>query len=195
MYTNASHAAYGCPGGSGHPVCDVVVNDVFPPAPDTCANNATFFASESDLSLRKIVYQLKRCDEGPYTDPLDATTFVTSVHHLETPANIEEGLSIPRLTVGPVWGTEVEFQQFRKDNPDIVAIRIDDDAGPDGKALNRSDDVNYLAAKIDTANEKNSKAARDFLEFLKSNEAQVILERAGFIPATEDELNTTIPLP
>jgi len=80
----------------------------------------------------------------------------------------------------------VEFQQFRKDNPDIVAIRISDDPGPHGKVLNRSDDVNYLAAKIDTANEKNNRAARDFLKFLKSPEAQVILERAGFIPATED---------
>jgi len=46
--------------------------------------------------------------------------------------------------------------------------------------------VNYLATKIDTANEKNNRAARDFLKFLKSPEAQVILERAGFIPATED---------
>ena len=97
--------------------------------------------------------------------------------------------------MGPVWGTEVEFQQFRRNNPDIVAIRIDGDPGPDGKALNRSDDVNYLAAKIDTANEKNNRAARDFLEFLKSDEAQVILERAGFIPATEDELNMTIQVP
>lgn len=194
MYTNASQAAYGCP-GSGHPVCVVIVNDVFPPKPDDCATNATFFADEDDASLRKIVYQLKRCDEFPYTSPSDATTFITSVHHLETPANIEEGLSVSRLTVGPVWGTEVEFQQFRKDNPAIVAIRIDDDAGLDGKALNRSNDVNYLAAKIDTANEKNNRAARDFLKFLKSPEAQVILESAGFIPATQTELNTTIPLP
>jgi hypothetical protein len=194
MYTNASQAAYGCP-GSGHPVCVVIVNDVFPPKPDDCATNATFFADEDHASLRKIVYQLKRCDEFPYTSPSDATTFITSVHHLETPANIEEGLSVSRLTVGPVWGTEVEFQQFRKDNPAIVAIRIDDDAGLDGKALNRSNDVNYLAAKIDTANEKNNRAARDFLKFLKSPEAQVIPESAGFIPATQTELNTTIPLP
>ncbi len=192
MYTNASHAVYGCP---GHPVCDVGVNDVRPPQPDNEAGMGEFFDGESDLSLRKIVYYLKRFDLGDYIDPLDATTFVTSVHHLETPANINDGLSEPRLTVGPVWGTEVEFQQFRRDNPDIVAIRISDDAGPDDKALNRSDDVNYLAAKVDTANEKNNRAARDFLEFLKSPEAQVILERAGFIPATEDELNTTIPLP
>lgn len=194
MYTNASQAAYGCP-GSGHAVCDVVVNDVFPPKPDECPTNATFFASEDNASLRKIVYQLKRCDEYPYTSTTDATTFITSVHHLETPANIEEGVSIGRLTVGPVWGTEVEFQQFRKGNPDIVAIRIDDSLGLDGKALNRSDDVNYLAAKVATANNKNKNAARDFLEFLKSDEAQVILERAGFIPATETELNTTIPIP
>lgn len=196
MYTNASHAVFGCP-SSGDPVCDVIVNDVFPPAPDDCINNSIFFMDESDDSLRKIVYQQKRCDEGPYTDPNDATTFVTAVHHLETPANINEGFNMmpQRLTVGPVWGTEVEFQQFRKDNPDIVAIRIDDDSGPDGKALNRSDDVNYLAAKIDTANEKNSRAARDFLKFLKSPEAQFILGFAGFLPATDDELNTTIPLP
>jgi hypothetical protein len=196
MYTNASQAAYGCP-GSDHEVCGILVNDVFPPKPDDCDTNAAFFGSEDDASLRKIVYQLKRCDQGPYTSTDDATTFITSVHHLETPANIEEGQSMmpPRLTVGPVWGTEVEFQQFRKENPDIVAIRIDDAAGPDGKALNRSDHVNYLAAKVNTANKKNYRAARDFLEFLKSSEAQFILEQAGFIPATETELNTSIPLP
>jgi hypothetical protein len=194
MYTNASHAAYGCP-GSGHPVCSVVVNDVFTPGADTCANNATFFASESNLSLRKIVYQLKRCDEGPYTSPSDATTFVTSVHHLETPANINDGLAVPRLTVGPVWGTEVEFQQFRRNNPDIVAMRVDDSAGPDGQALNRSDHVNYLAAKMGTGSKKNKQATEDFLDFLRSDEAQVILERAGFLPATATELNTTITLP
>jgi ABC-type molybdate transport system substrate-binding protein len=194
MYTNASHAAFGCP-ASELPVCSVGVQDVRPPPPDTCANNGAWFTSksESDDSLRKIVYQLKRCDEGPYTDLSDATTFITSVHHLETPANIEEGLGIPRLTVGPVWGTEVEFQQFRKDNPDIVAMRIDGAAGPDGKALNRSDDVNYLATVLKNA--KKPGAAKDFLYFLRSDEAQVILERAGFIPATEDELDTTIPLP
>ena len=196
MYTNASHAVYGCT-DSGHPVCAVGVNDVFPTETDDQAGMAAFFSGESDLSLRKIVYYLKRFNLAPYNSPapLNATTFVTSVHHLETPANIEEGLTIPRLTVGPVWGTEVEFQQYRKGKPNIVAIRIDDDVGLDGKALNRSDDVNYLAAKVATANNKNKKAARDFLKFLKSDEAQVILERAGFIPATETELNTTIPLP
>ena len=200
MYTNTSHTVYGCP-ASGHPVCSVVVNDVFPPGADDFPNQTAFFDGESDLSLRKIVYYLKRFNLSPYDAPLDATTFVTSVHHLETPANINEGEAISRLTVGPVWGTEVEFQQFRKGNTNIVAIRVSDDPGPDGKALNRSDDVNYLAAKIDTANKKskrnkkNKRAARNFLKFLKSPEAQVILERAGFIPATPTELNTTIPLP
>lgn len=209
MYTNTSHAVYGCP-ASAHPVCSVVVNDVFPPGADDFAGMTAFFTGESDLSLRKIVYYLKRFNLAPYSAPLDATTFVTSVHHLETPANIEEGLTVPRLTAGPVWGTEVEFQQFRRNNPDIIAIRIDDSAGPDGKALNRSDDVNYLAAEVnevsdddddsdsdsnDMVRAENHKAARDFLNFLKSPEAQVILERAGFIPATGSELNTSIPLP
>jgi len=199
MYTNVSQAVFGCP-DPDKPVCDVEVNDVFPPQPDNEAGMQDFFNTgrdvpESDLSLRKIVYYLKRFDLGDYIDPLDATTFITSVHHLETPANIEEGLSVPRLTVGPVWGTEVEFQQYRKNNPDIVALRISDVAGPDGKALNRSDDVNYLAAKLDTANKKNNRAARDFLNFLRSPETQVILERGGFIPATADELNTTVQLP
>ena len=194
MYTNSSHEAYGCP-ASGHAVCSVGVNDVFTPGPDTCANNGGsggIFDGESNLSLRKIVYQLKRCDEGPYISPLDATTFVTSVHHLETPAHINDGLP-SRYTVGPVWGTEVEFQQFRRSNPDIVAIRISNDAGPDGQALNRSDHVNYLATQL--TNAKKPGAAKDFLNFLKSDEAQVILERAGFIPATAGELNTSIPLP
>jgi hypothetical protein len=196
MYTNASHIAYDCANNPLHPVCPVVVNDVFTPGPDTCVNNGGvggIFDGESDLSLRKIVYQLKRCDEPPYDSLTDATTFVTSVHHLETPANINEGIGIGRLTVGPVWGTEVEFQQFRRNNPDIVAIRISDDTGPDGQALNRSDHVNYLATKVENA--KKPGAAKDFLNFLKSDEAQVIYERAGFIPATPAELDTAIPLP
>jgi ABC-type glycerol-3-phosphate transport system substrate-binding protein len=71
-------------------------------------------------------------------------------------------------------------------------MRIDSSAGPDGQALNRSDHVNYLAAAL---NDKKPGAAKAFLNFLKSDEAQVILERAGFIPATADELDTTIPLP
>ncbi|UCC56751.1 MAG: substrate-binding domain-containing protein [Gammaproteobacteria bacterium] len=194
MYTNASYAVFDCETTPAQPVCGVLVNDVRPNVPDTCTDMGAWFASkgEPDESLRKIVYQLKRCDEGDYTSEEDATTFITAVHHLETPANIFDGLP-SRLTVGPVWGTEVEFQQFRKDEPDIVAIRIDDAAGPDGKALNRSDDVNYLATKVESA--KYPGAAKDFLNFLKSVEAQFILEQAGFIPATEEELNTDIPLP
>ena len=39
-----------------------------------------------------------------------------------------------------------------------------------------------------------SLAAKDFLNFLKSDEAQVSYERAGFIPATPAELNTTTAL-
>ena len=61
------------------------------------------------------------------------------------------------------------------------------------QALNRSDHVNYLATQL--TNAKKPGAAKDFLNFLKSDEAQVILERAGFIPATAGELNTSIPLP
>ena len=194
MYTNASHAVYGCP-ASGHPVCGVGVNDVFPSQPDDEVGMGTFFAGESNASLRKVVYFLKRFDLGVYSDPYDAMTSVTFVHHLETPANVEAGAASGALWVGPVWGTEVEFQQFRRNNPDIVAIRVSDDAGPDGNALNRSDDVNYLAAKIGTAAKRNRQAADDFLNFLKSDEAQVIYERAGFIPATPAELSTTVPLP
>jgi hypothetical protein len=198
MYTNVSHAVFGCT-DTEPPVCDVGVNDVFlgDGQNDDFEGLSAFFADEDDGSLRKIVYYLKRFNLPPYDVPGDATTFVTAVHHLETPAHIEEGVDMlpQRLTVGPVWGTEVEFQQKRKDNPDIVAIRISSEAGPDGRALNRSDHVNYLAAKINTASEKNNRAARDFLEFLRSSEAQFILESAGFIPATADELNTTTTLP
>lgn len=193
MYTNASHGVYGCP-ASNHSVCNVQVNDIFPTQQDTQAGMGEFFSSEDNTSLRKIVYYLKRFHLGDYVNPSDATTFVTSVHHLETPENIEQGLALGRLTVGTVWGTEVEFQQFRKNNPDLVALRVSSDAGVDGKALNRSDDVNYLAARLDYDDNKNKRAAKDFLKFLKSPEAQVIYQRAGFIPATTDELNNTIKL-
>ncbi|MDH5693536.1 MAG: substrate-binding domain-containing protein [Gammaproteobacteria bacterium] len=193
MYVNATHAVYGCP-ASGHAVCSVKVNDVFPTQADNQAGMSEFFANESDNSLRKIVYFSKRFDQGEYANPADGTTFVTFVHHLDTPENIEHGVDIARLTVGPVWGTEVEFQQFRKDNPDIVALRVSNEAGPDGKALNRSNDVNYLAARLKNISEQRKDAAKDFLRFLKSPEAQTIYQRAGFIPATSTELNTNVYL-
>lgn len=126
-------------------------------------------------SLRRIVYHDK-VKEG--------RTLLTEVHHIETPDYIRSG----KARLGPVWVTEVLFQQNRLGATDIAAIEIDG-LGPDGKHLDRREKVNYLAAIVDgTIDPAHREAAEAWINFLRSPRAQEILESVGFIPATQEEL-------
>ncbi len=128
-------------------------------------------------SLRRIVYHDKE---------LTGATTLTSIHHLETPEALRQGTS----RLGPVWVTEVLYQQNRLGKTDLVSIEIDG-VGPDGRHLDRRDKVNYLATIVESTVEANNKnAAIAWVNFLRSSEAQQIMEHAGFIPATFEELNT-----
>jgi len=126
-------------------------------------------------SLRRIVYHDK-VGSG-------ATT-LTSIHHLETPEALRNGSS----RFGPVWVTEVLYQQNRLGHHDLVSIEIDG-LGADGKYLDRREKVNYLAAIVEKTVEANNKnAAIAWVGFLRSFEAQTIFQHAGFIPASSNEL-------
>jgi len=137
--------------------------------------NPALLGDDPANSLRRIVYHDK-ANSG-------ATT-LTSIHHLETPEALRNGSS----RFGPVWVTEVLYQQNRLGHNDLVTIEIDG-LGADGKYLDRREKVNYLSAIVEKTVEANNKgAALAWVEFLRSFEAQAIFQHAGFIPASSDEL-------
>lgn len=137
--------------------------------------NPVALANDPTNSLRRIVY---------YDKVLSEATFLTSIHHLETPELIRSG----HARLGPVWATEVLYQQNRLNQTDVAAVEIDG-VGQDGKYLDRREKVNYLATIVEkTAESNNKNAALAWITFLRSPEAQQIFENAGFIPATTEEL-------
>lgn len=88
----------------------------------------TALVNDPPQSLRRKVY---------FDKVLTDTTLLTSIHHLETPENIHQG----NVRLGPVWITEVKYQQNRLGKNDLVAINIGG-KGLDGKFLDRREKVN-----------------------------------------------------
>lgn len=134
-------------------------------------------ANDPVESLRRIVYADK---------VTSGKTLLTSIHHLETPNNIRH----QNTRLGPVWVTEVKYQQNRLGNTDLAAIELGG-VGLDGKFLDRREKVNYLAAKVNAKGDglrNNRRAANAWLDFLSSESAQTILENVGFIRAASNEL-------
>jgi ABC-type molybdate transport system substrate-binding protein len=95
----------------------------------------------------------------------DGTTFVTQIHHRQTPMRIMEGSS----DAGPVWRTEAMFQR-RIGNP-IEKIDIPEEHN-----------VRSTTAAGVMKNALHKEAARRFLEFLTSEQSAAIDERHGFEP-------------
>ena len=93
------------------------------------------------------------------------TTFMTRMHHRQTPMRIMEGKS----DCGPTWYTEPFFQQ-KIGNP-IGMVEIPDEI---------NEYVTYTAAGMKNA--PHARAARDFLNFLASKEGQAIYREYGFLP-------------
>jgi len=147
-------------------------------------------------SLRRIVYYDKSCgnirpdlppDEQPTPICNDPATFITLIHHLETPDNLRRDIA----DVGPVWATEVFYQRNRLERNDVVAIEITGENPATGDDFNRGDKVNYLATIVEGVMDPNHKqAAKNWINFLRSDDAQQILENVGFEGATEEELAT-----
>jgi hypothetical protein len=153
-------------------------------------------AADPANSLRRIVYYDKSCgnirpdlppDDQPIPFCLDPSTFITLIHHLETPDNLRNNVA----DVGPVWATEVFYQRNRLDRDDVVAIEITGENPATGDDFNRGDKVNYLATIVEGVMEpSHKKAARNWINFLRSDAAQQILENVGFEGATAEELAT-----
>jgi ABC-type molybdate transport system substrate-binding protein len=137
--------------------------------------NPKKLAMDPGKSLRRIVYE----------DKVKAgSTLLTSIHHLETPAYIRAG----KARLGPVWVTEVLYQQNRLGKKDLGHIEIGA-KGSDGKYLDRREKVNYLATIVEGKMDPDHKqAALDWIQFLRSPKAQKIFENVGFMPATAGEL-------
>ncbi len=96
----------------------------------------------------------------------DGSTVLTQIHHRQSPLNILEG----RADAAPVWYTEAYFQQQVLHRPvETVEIPV---------AMNSR--VTYTAAELRAA--PHPRAARDFLTFLATPQAQAVYRKYGFEP-------------
>lgn len=98
----------------------------------------------------------------------DGSTYLTRIHHRESPLRVLQGES----DAAPVWSTEVYFQQQILHRPvETIAIPAEQNVTS-----------TYTAARMKDA--PHAQAAKDFLAFMTSPEAQAIYHTYGFQPAT-----------
>lgn len=90
--------------------------------------------------------------------------YLTKIHHRETPMRILYGDS----DAGPVWSTEVQYQQMIGNPVEGVEVPAKDNVT-----------AKYVAASLKTA--PHPQAAKDFLDFLASAEAKAVYKKYGFI--------------
>jgi ABC-type molybdate transport system substrate-binding protein len=155
---------------------------VYPNDTAVQAMNPTMFnpaqLSQDPLnSIRRIVY---------YDKVNNGSTLVNHIHHIETPVWLRQGIA----RIGPVWATEALYQVKRLGETDLGSFEIGGN-GLDGKPLNRSTKVNYLATIVEGKMDRDhKKAAKKWIEFLRTPAAQAIFTEGGFIPGTPAELAT-----
>jgi molybdate transport system substrate-binding protein len=94
----------------------------------------------------------------------NGTTFLTYIHHRQTPMRVMKKES----DAGPVWYTEAYFQKMIGNPIDLVEIPYEDNVV-----------VTYVAGKLKNAPHK--QAATDFMHFLKSEEGKSIYKKYGFL--------------
>ena len=99
------------------------------------------------------------------TKVADGTTVLTQIHHRQTPIRLMQGLA----DAGPTWYTEAYFQRLIGNPIDLVEI---------------PDDINfrvtYVAAALRSA--PHAQAARDFVTFMATPQAQAVYQKYGFRP-------------
>lgn len=93
------------------------------------------------------------------------TTFLTHIHHRQTPMRIMKKKS----DAGPVWYTEAYFQKMIGNPIGMVKIQ------PKNNVV-----VTYVAGRMKSA--PHMQAAKDFFSFLQSAKAQAIYQKYGFLP-------------
>ena len=98
----------------------------------------------------------------------DGTTVLTQIHHRQTPIRIMQGLA----DAGPTWYTEAFFQHLIGNPIDLIEIP---------EAINLH--VTYVAAALKAA--PHPQAARDFVTFMQTTQAQAVYRKYGFRPASQ----------
>ncbi|WP_266169242.1 substrate-binding domain-containing protein [Dyella subtropica] len=94
----------------------------------------------------------------------DGSTFLTSIHHRQSPLRVLQGDS----DAAPVWLTEAYFQQEILHHPvETVAIPAEQNVT-----------ATYSAARMKDA--PHAQAAKDFLAFMRTPQAQAIYRKYGF---------------
>jgi molybdate transport system substrate-binding protein len=94
----------------------------------------------------------------------DGTTFLTRIHHRQSPLRVLEGES----DAAPVWSTEAYFQEQILHHPvQTVAIPAAQNAV-----------ATYTAARM--RNAPHAQAAKDFMSFMQSPAAQAVYRKYGF---------------
>jgi molybdate transport system substrate-binding protein len=93
------------------------------------------------------------------------TTFLTHIHHRQTPVRIMKGES----DAGPIWYTEAYFQKMIGNPIDMVEVPAKDNLVG-----------TYIVGKLKNA--LHQEAASDFFRFLKSERAGAIYKKYGFLP-------------
>lgn len=98
------------------------------------------------------------------------TTFITRIHHRQTPMRIMEKKS----DAGPVWYTEPKFQQMIGNPVDMVEIPEEHNVW------------GTTAAGI-MKDAPHKQAAQDFLNFITSEKGQSIYRKYGFEPVAQEQ--------
>jgi hypothetical protein len=117
------------------------------------------------------------------------TTHESRVHHVETPNGIlgEEGY-VP-VDVGFVWITELAYQ-LNNGNLEVQGMVGEQDISnlgiprPAGSDVNK--DITYSLALLATS--KHKKRGRQFIDFLRSPQGQMVYTDGGFTGLTQTEL-------
>ncbi|MEJ2059959.1 MAG: substrate-binding domain-containing protein [Gammaproteobacteria bacterium] len=100
-------------------------------------------------------------------------TWFTSRHHRETPYRIEQG----QADAGVVWATEVVYAKSQNRGVEGVAIPAPD---------NMASQVGYAIGVLNAG--RNQKNAQRFLDYLRTDTAQSIYAKHGFVKASGKEL-------
>lgn len=93
----------------------------------------------------------------------DSSTYLTQIHHRQTPMRILYGQS----DAGPVWYSEVYYQQMIGHPVESITI-------PDNENIS----VTYMAGQLKNA--PHVQAAQDFMHFITGDTAKAIYRKYGF---------------